>query len=539
MDENDAGFETDSDGNIEVGDRFKNESDPPQGNKKEKDVWEFEWSGDSEGSGSSTPEDKGPIEVDPSEEAPSTGKNPTGEGKPLTGEAGDALNGSGSGGSGGSSSSGGPRVDEDRTGSRSGTPGKRVYNNIGELEKEVEEERKNIKEIVGNLVKKCKEQQEALQGKINQAGSNHNGLATGVFGKLPPVPPVPSPPPRPVPPGAGQEPKTPPNAPLGQKVRRTYFHLEFAKVNAPPASKPLVDVAQETFDKADQLCTVGDLENGNQALETVDTLTQAALSPDLQPSPPGSPAPPGSDSETEQRANAQNTGLDLYRSANSLNDAGFPNLASSLRITAGDLLNFGLGLARSSKLLDLPFNLMEGFAGKTIEFNDDGEAVLRDATAFERVFALAGIALAVGAVATGSLPALIGASVLGAVDKETAEKLAKLASQIKDKIRKGESFDIPDFPGYPEGVTKPSGPFTYRTPSEVKTARKAAEKANKKFRQDNSIPQSKDIEIHHKQPLNWGGDPTDPNNLEPLDKSIHRKVSSWWGALRQAVEKAK
>jgi hypothetical protein len=538
MEENDASFENDSDGNVKANDSTQMDGGKPN---VEKLPGGFSMDFDT-GSGkgeANTNTGSGKVEVDLSEKAQSTGKHPTGEGKPLTGEAGDALNGFGSGGSGGSSSSGGPRVDEDRTGSRSGTPGKRVYNNIGELEKEVEEERKNIKEIVGNLVKKCKEQQEALQGKINQAGSKHNGLATGVFDKLPLVPPVPSPVPRPVPPGAGQEPKTPPNAPLGQKVRRTYFHLEFAKVNALPASKPLVDIAQETFEKADQLCTVGDLNNGNQALETVDTLTQAALSPDLQPSPPGSPAPPGSDSETEQRANAQNAGLDLYRSANSLNDAGFPNLASSLRITAGDLLNFGLGLARSSKLLDLPFNLMEGFAGKTIEFNDDGEAVLRDATTFERVFALAGIALAVGAVVTGGLPALIGASVLSSLDKETAEKLAKLASQIKDKIRKGESFDIPDIPGYLEKPSRPNGPFTYRPTPEAKALRPSANKANKKFRKDNSLTNSKDIEIHHKHPIKWGGDPTDPNNLEALDKPTHNKKTSFWNALQRAVEKAK
>ena len=280
MDENDASFETDTDGHVEVGDRFKNQSDPPQGNQKEKDVWAFDWSGDSKGNGSSTPEGKGLIEVDPSKEAPSTGKSPTQKGDPLTGEAGDALDDAG--GSGGNSSNpGGPRVNEDRASRQPSAPSRRVYNNIGELEKEVEEERKNIKEIVGNLVKKCKEQQDALQGKINQAGSNHNGLATGVFGKLPDVSPAPIPIPLPVPLGAGQEPKTPLNAPLGQKVRRTYFHRKYAEAFASQASAPLFSNASRIFEQADTLASHGRFTSASQALDVADGLLGTAINPEF------------------------------------------------------------------------------------------------------------------------------------------------------------------------------------------------------------------------------------------------------------------
>jgi hypothetical protein len=536
MDENDATFESDSDSNVKVKGDVYMEGEKPY---VEETPYGFSMDFDP-GSGKGEARSGrglGNVEVD-LPDPPSGGKSPIQDGETLTGEAGDALDSAG--GTGGNSSSRDrPRVDKDRADRNSGNPSRRFYNNINELEREVEKEQKNIKEIVDNLANKCKEQQDILQGKINQAGSNYNGLATGVFGKLPPIPSLPTaPPPRPLPPRLGSQPSTPSNAPLGQKVRRTFFHLEFAKTNVPPNSQLLIDIAQETFNKADQLCAIGDLENGNQALESADTLAQSALSPNLHPSPPGSPAPPGSASEVEQRANAQNTGLDLYRAANSLNNAGFPGLASSLRITAGDIFNFALGLARSSKLLDLPLNIMEGFAGKTIEFNDAGNIVIKDAETVDRIFALVDVALTVGAVASGGLSALIGASVISNLDKKTTERLTNIAIQIKDKIRRGESFDIPEFPEFPAGAAIPSGPFKFLTELEVKVAQPSAKRGRRKIRTDNpSIYTSKEIHAHHKQPVKWGGSLEDADNFEPLDSVTHGKVSSWWYSFQTIVTK--
>jgi hypothetical protein len=557
MSESDTTFETDTSGNVKTEAPTNIDgSNPPSGVPDGTGGWDFSWEGGSDGSGSSGSDGKNPIEVDPSEKAPSTGKNPSKEGEPLTGEAGDGLNGSG--GSGGGSNQGGsrgPRVDEGGSGPQSGTPGrtKRTYKNIGELRDEVEKERRNIKEIAGNLTKKCKERQDALQGEINRAGEKHNKLAQGVFDKLPPIPG----------PGVGSGtgggtggggtggtgtggtgtgPRTPPNAPLGPRVKRSYAHFQFTKANAPPESKPLVEVAEKTLEKADQLCEAGDLENGKKALDTVDALTEAALNPQQQPSPPGRPPDPGTDSKTQQRSNAQNTSLGLCEAANELDSAGFSNLAGSLRVTAGDLLNFGLGQARSNKLIGLPFNILEGFVGKTIEFDDAGDVIIRDATTIETIVALAEIIIFVaGTLATGgggiagAAARIVGASIISKLGKENAEKLAKLAGQIKDKIRRGESFDIPEFPGYPEGVSKPSGPFKYRTQAETEAARNLARRANDKFRKDNpSLPEN--TEIHHIHPLKWGGDPSDPANLEPLLDTTHTEVTNWWNALQRLIK---
>lgn len=278
MNETDATFESDSEGNTKVG--YVNEGVNIGGSSIEKTPGfsEAEFFVESDGKTSSKSSGSGKIPVD-LPEPPSTGENPTQDGQALTVEAGDAL--SGFEGSGGSSSSGAPRVDEDRKGSQSGRTTTRIYNNIGELEKEVEEERKNIKEIVGNLARKCKEQQDALQGNINQAGSNHNGLATGVFGKLPPVSPVSLPVPRPAPPGSGQEPKTPPNSPLGQKVRRTYFHRNYAEAFSPQASAPLIRNASRIFEQADILASRGLFTSASQALDVADGLLGTALNPEF------------------------------------------------------------------------------------------------------------------------------------------------------------------------------------------------------------------------------------------------------------------
>jgi hypothetical protein len=526
MDENDTTFESDSNGNVEVkGDAIMEGKEPYRKKTPGREFLNFDpGSGKGEarsGKGSGT------VEVD-LPDPPSDGENPTQKGNALTGEASDALDIAGENG-GNSSNRGRPRIDKDRIDANSGNPRKRFYNNISELEKEVEKEQKNIKEIVDNLVNKCKEQQDILQEKINQAGSNHNGLATGVFGKLPPISALPTaPPPRPLPPGLGSQPNTPSTAPLGQKVRRTYFHLEFAKTNASPDNQLLIDIAQETFNKADQLCAIGDLENGNQALESVDTLTQAALSPDLRPSPPGSPAPPGSASEVEQRANAQNTGLDLYGVANSLNNAGFSNLASSIRVTAEDLLNFGLGLARSSKLLDLPLNLVEAFAGKTLEFSESGELVVREATTIERVFAVLDVALTIGVLITGGLPALLGAGVLSVIDKETAKKLEKLVEGFRDKANRGEYFDFPEFPGYLDRVPKPVASPRIIRDNEYKIARNAANNANKAFRVQGK-------QVHEILPVKFGGSPTDPANKILLSQPDHVEISIWWRTIQRLI----
>jgi hypothetical protein len=529
--EEETSFESDTNGNVSV------ENDPVMGGVDnplitdtpgERHINFDVEAGEGE---ASTDGGSGRIEVD-LPEPPSNSGSSTQNNEPLTGEANDVLGKSG--GSAGKSSRNIPRIDKsDETQSEQPNKpkqqNKRFYENIEQLEKEVEEERTNINQIVDNLVQKSHESQDVLQGMVNQAGLKHNELAKGVFDKLPLIPPnLPSDSSL-TPPDSEQEPKTPINAPLGQKVRQTYFYLEYAKTYAPEASKPFVDLAQETFNWADQLCSIGDLRNGNQALETVDTLTQASLSPDLQPSPPGSPAPPGSDLETEQRANAQNIGLELCRAANSLNNSGFPNLSSSLRITAGDLLNFGLGLARSSKLLDLPLNLIEAFAGKTIEFNDSGDLVTRDSTTNERVFAVLEVTLTVGALMSGGLSALLGAGILSAIDKETAKKLENLVNGFRSKARKGESFEIPEFPGYPNGVSKPSGSYKILVGNDYIKARKEANRANRPFR-------VKGKEVHEIKPVKFGGNPTDPNNKEILSKPDHILVTNWWRMIQRLIE---
>ena len=64
---------------------------------------------------------------------------------------------------------------------------RRVYENINELELELEQEEENFKSFLDKLIEESKEQQNALQKLINQSGSNHNNSVNEIFGQLPSV----------------------------------------------------------------------------------------------------------------------------------------------------------------------------------------------------------------------------------------------------------------------------------------------------------------------------------------------------------------
>lgn len=281
MEENEATFETESDGTVSVREpgadsgiteRFYDTDE--QG--KERYNVTFDWDVGSGKGEAGTDRGSGKIPIDVPD-SPSTGRNPTQNGEPLTGEAGDAF-----AGSGGSLSSG-AKADEGR-GNSSGSTTKRIYNNIGELEAEVKQERENIGKIVEGLVEKSKKQQQSLQGKINQAGQKHNQLAKDIFAKLPSVSlPSPSFPPLPVPSTSENQPKpqTPPNAPLGRQIERTYFHYKYAETFAPEQSAPLTRNASRILGQADKLASHGQLAPASKALEVADGLLGVSLNPEF------------------------------------------------------------------------------------------------------------------------------------------------------------------------------------------------------------------------------------------------------------------
>lgn len=94
---------------------------------------------------------------------------------------------------------------------------------------------------------------------------------------------------------------------------------------------------------------------------------------------------------------------------------GYDKFAKELEKHGDALLNAGLGLLRFSSIVDVPASVLEVFTGKTAEV-ENGEIVVRDASAWEQGAAVAGLvvtaavfvsggALAAGAVAAGMVVA--------------------------------------------------------------------------------------------------------------------------------------
>lgn len=276
MEENEATFETEADGTVSIRESgssvIENFNDTDERGIKRQNIT-FEWDVSSDSGEAKTSSGSGKVSVE-IPDSPSTGNNPTEDGKSLTGEAEDAFSGVGS------SSSGGPRVDEDRRGS----PVKRTYNNIGELEAEVAEERQNIETIIKGIAEKSEAQQKSLQSKINQAGQKHNQLAQYIFAKLPSIP-LPSPlstaPPVPPVPNDQAASQTPSENPLGRQIERTYFHRKYAEAFAPQASAPLIRKASRIFEQADTLASYGRFTFASRALEVTDGLLGTALNPEF------------------------------------------------------------------------------------------------------------------------------------------------------------------------------------------------------------------------------------------------------------------
>ncbi|NBW81056.1 hypothetical protein EBR21_04810 [bacterium] len=118
---------------------------------------------------------------------------------------------------------------------------------------------------------------------------------------------------------------------------------------------------------------------------------------------------------------ALKTAVELTSAAKSLENQGLPALSDSAVGLSKDLLQVALDLARFSNIVDVPLSLIEAFTGKTIDFNEDGSAFLRDCTGLERGFAFGTLAIGTGAVLLGAAPVALAAAAAGNVIKAFKE----------------------------------------------------------------------------------------------------------------------
>lgn len=85
--------------------------------------------------------------------------------------------------------------------------------------------------------------------------------------------------------------------------------------------------------------------------------------------------------------------------------------------------------------------------------------------------------------------------------------------------------------GYPAARgNPPPGPFNFLDDAQYEANRAAANAANEQINAANKLGKSHGVwsEIHEKQPVRFGGSPTDPANKELLSPPEHWEVSAFW-----------
>jgi hypothetical protein len=92
-----------------------------------------------------------------------------------------------------------------------------------------------------------------------------------------------------------------------------------------------------------------------------------------------------------------------------------------------------------------------------------------------------------------------------------------------------DSFRVLDWKDYPAYLPTPTAPLMLLEGGEYSRARAAADRTNDAIHK--AFPELRGYEIHEIQPVQFGGDPRDPNNKMLIDPKLHDVVSAWWARL--------
>jgi RHS repeat-associated protein len=95
------------------------------------------------------------------------------------------------------------------------------------------------------------------------------------------------------------------------------------------------------------------------------------------------------------------------------------------------------------------------------------------------------------------------------------------------------SFSISNWEGYPEGMSRPDGPFRLLDGDEHSAARRAANAANRTLHAGD--PSLAGKHLHEIHPIKFGGDPTGSGNKIPLTPQEHAKLTAWWNRLMRGL----
>ena len=111
------------------------------------------------------------------------------------------------------------------------------------------------------------------------------------------------------------------------------------------------------------------------------------------------------------------------------------------------------------------------------------------------------------------------------------------AASAANDVTYAEGSFSPLYDGYPTGATTygppvPKPPVVrLLSPEEQAVAREAANSANAANR--SPAMSGGDVEVHHIQPVKFGGSPNDPANLSLLTRAEHIPFTNWWNSLER------
>jgi RHS repeat-associated protein len=99
----------------------------------------------------------------------------------------------------------------------------------------------------------------------------------------------------------------------------------------------------------------------------------------------------------------------------------------------------------------------------------------------------------------------------------------------------GGDFSIIDWDGYPD-ANPPDGPFRILEGAEYENARRLANNENQRLHR-NDRTQYDGKQIHERQPVKFGGSPTDPNNKMALTPERHRDYNRFWARFKASIKR--
>lgn len=97
------------------------------------------------------------------------------------------------------------------------------------------------------------------------------------------------------------------------------------------------------------------------------------------------------------------------------------------------------------------------------------------------------------------------------------------------------AFSISNWAGYPSSLPRPQGAFKLLSQDEYAVARAQGNAGIRAYKR--AHPQeAAGKDIHHIQPIKFGGHPSDESNLVPLTEDEHMLYTRWWRRVQSELE---